>query len=760
MTFLVLLVFSFKRLKSRVGLASLLILATAMTVGIIVCIPVFADAVSRQIMKQELGIGRLKHRPPFAVRFHASGQARFPITLEDAEGYGSWLHQTLVSSVGLPTEAAYMQANSRRYDLLPREGDTRYKQERLGNASVFTVDQIEKHVQIVSGEPIGAGLDSADYLPLWVEESFAAARALQTGESYELGDLFDPSILRIPVRVVGIWQRIDPEEQYWYTDPSWNLDQNLYTTPEAYARHVYPRYEAGARYVFWYFIFDEGKMNLSRADHYIAALERVGREVAERLPAGAMEGAPIEQLQRGQARKQDLILLFSGVSLPLVAITLYFLGAMSVIYSRLQSQETAVLTSRGSSRAQIVGLAAIETVVILLFAVPLGIALGMLVASILGYSSSFLSFVPREPLQVNLASVDWRLVALATAITVVFRVVPSWSLSRLTLVLHEQQSARRPLLWGGARLLLIGFLGAATVYGYQQLVASGSLSLVSWTPNDPTHDPLILIAPSLFLLTVPLILAELFVLLARPLAWVGRLLPGVSGYLGLVDLSREGGRYRTPVYLLVLSLSIGVFYASLARSADRWLVDRRQYEIGSDLTFKPRTEEDNIADGGSATGMELAQGLARLPVSDYERIEGVRAVSPVGQYKAAVQAGKVQASGRLLAVDRIRFAQVAYYRSDYSTRSLGEMLNRLGAEPAGILVPNAVARQLEVGEGDNIRLNVQLEENEWYSFEFTIVGTFDYFPTMLIEGEHTFVTNLDYLQTETAGSCPMAFGCV
>ena len=115
-------------------------------------------------------------------------------------------------------------------------------------------------------------------------------------------------------------------------------------------------------------------------------------------------------------------------------------------------------------------------------------------------------------------------------------------------------------------LMLVGI----TAYGYRQLVQRGLVGLSGWQEQDLLRDPLLLLAPTLFLFTAPLVASEIFVLLVRPLALIGRLLPSVTGYLGLVSLGREGGQYRTPTYLLVLCLSLGVFYASLAKSADIW----------------------------------------------------------------------------------------------------------------------------------------------------------------------------------------------
>lgn len=747
-----------KRLRSRLGLAALLLLANAMTIAVIVCIPVFADAVSCAIMKEELGFGRLTSRPPFAVRFTTSATERRPVSLHDADMYRDWIAYRLEHEVGLPIEATVMQVSSRRYDLLsPTREDGPYSEDVLGNASVFISTDIADKIHVVEGEPYDEGAPS-DPMRLWVERSFAEKRAFQVGETYVLGSAYDREFDPIPVRIAGIWEAVERADPYWSVEPPWHLDRNLLVTRADYAAHVEPRLPSRAKYVFWHYTFDETRMNLSRGEHYIAALETVADEVAERVPLGTMEAAPTMQLQRAQERKAILSTIFFGFNVPLLAIVLYFMGAVSTVLAGSQAQEYAILTSRGAGRAQVLGMTFLDALLVLVCALPLGIAAGMGMARLLGYSFSFLHFVAREPLQVNLASIDWRLVAVGMALTVAFRLLPAWSASRRSIVIHERQSARRPLLIGAGRLLLVGVLAVATAYAYRQLALRGSLSLVSWRPDDPTHDPLLLLAPSLFFLAAPLLLSEAFVVLVRPVSWAGRLLRAVEAYLGCLHLGREGGRYRTPVYMLLLCLSISVFYASLAYSADLWLVDRRRYEIGADLTFRPKLADEQDAQSAFLAGGQGAftaeDGLTQIPISDYEAIPGVRAAVPVGDYRASLAQGATFAAGRLLAVDRARHALVTYYRDDYASESLGELMNRLATQPDGVLIPAAIAERVQVGVGDRVRINVVFSEQGRTSLNLTVVGTFDYFPTMLSLEQPLFVVNHDHIQSLTGGALP------
>ena len=57
--------------------------------------------------------------------------------------------------------------------------------------------------------------------------------------------------------------------------------------------------------------------------------------------------------------------------------------------------------------------------------------------------------------------------------TTLSRLIPAWTASKRTIILQEQQSARRAVMLSVTRALLIAFLGLATWYAYRQLSQIG-----------------------------------------------------------------------------------------------------------------------------------------------------------------------------------------------------------------------------------------------------------------------------------------------
>jgi len=430
--------------------------------------------------------------------------------------------------------------------------------------------------------------------------------------------------------------------------------------------------------------------------------------------------------------------------------------------ARYQRQEVAVLASRGSGRLQILGLKLVETCIILVLAIPLGVAGGMLLARLIGYVRGFMAFGPRVPFAVHLQSADWRLVAAAAGLSIVAQLWPHLSASRLTIVTYERWSARRSVAQSGARLLATVLLMVASAYAYRRLVADGGLTLIGLRSGQQALDPLPLVAPSLFLFTVSLAASQLFVLLVRPMALLGKLLPSVSAYLGCTVLGREGEQYRAPIYLIVLCLSLGVFFASLGKSADQWLLDRRAYEVGADLTvaldllppgqaLDPRSAAVAAQSGPQESAVHSKVLL--LPIDEYESVPGVAVAARVGEFRASIAAARLP-DVRLMAVDRLDFSQVLYYRADYAGQPLGELMNRLGAQPDAVLIPAKLAGQLQIAPGDKLVLSVRIDQDAYQTLPFTVMGLFSYFPTMYEEQTMVVVGNMDYLQTELGGAVP------
>lgn len=740
-----------KRIVDRSLLSLLVFLTIALAVAVTVCIPAFADAVSTRILREEFGRGfynapsRAQDLALFYMRVVAYPSSRHPIGPGEAVEVHGWMGDVMRRAFRLPIKAATIEMESGEYRLAPRAGDTRYTTEHLDAVRVRQVEDIGGHITVVEGDPFGTAQDP-DVLSVWVTQPFLDRLAIQVGEEYVLGDMYSSYGQTIPIHIAGCWEATDPLDPFWHRPFRSQYDRALLTDTAQFEQHISSRIAERSRSVAWHYVFDDRRANLSLAEEYIAQIERLDAEIAPLLPGGRIEVSPIRRLERGQERKQSLSLVLFGFSLLVLGFLVYFLATLSATQGQLQEGEMAMLTSRGSTPSQLIVMASAESLLLMGTAIPTGIALGLFLAHLLGYSQGFLSFVHREPLPVSIYSVNWLPVTAIAAVNLIVRLIVAMRASRFSVVTHEQAQSRRSILPSLTRLAFVLLVVAVAAYAYRQLDVRGTLALISLE----TYDPLTLLAPTLFLFAAPLVAIELFALFVRGVGIFGRFSPWVSTYLASLNLARDGRHHRLSTYVLIMSLSMGIFYAALARSVEAWLLDSKRYEYGADLTFKVGVTLQN----GVEVPPQDPSAIPMVPTDAYRAIDGVRDASRVGEFRAAIHGAHDMPAVRLLAVDRLDLGRVAYFRQDYARESLGALMNLLAQAPEHILLPTAVADKLNLEPGDALRLNTYVYGNTLMPFEFTVAGTFDYFPTMYLDQAPVLVGNLDYLELRTYGVLP------
>ncbi len=774
------LALALKRIRERWALTLLSLIGIALTVGLIASIPIFTDAVGLNILQGQLAEQAFGNgNPPVAIRYYRLPSDPDPMTVQQALDTGAWLGQLTTREVGLPVARSYMQIGSHGFIMRALEEDTRYSEKEMRQVRVNCVPNIEDQIEITEGLPFSQA-DTANELLLWARPEFLAKLGVQVGEVFELysensvhlGD-------KLRFRIAGAWQAKDPNGLFWYRDPQDLMGEEFLTSVGAFGRFIAPYMPQQTDFVFWYYVLDETRIRFDRVDDYTLGVQHAELKAQQVLPRLRVDRSPLDPLKIVQLRTRILKQLLIGFSLPVVVLLLFFVALIAVITVRYQRNEVAILMSRGAGRLQVLGISTLEGLVHIALGTPLGILLSLTFARSMSLASGFLAFGRRIPLPVASYALDGRLVALALLVSLLARVLPALSSARLTIVSYGHERARSGRINLLLRLLLTVVLLAATGYAGYRLYVRGTLGLVSWEPQTGvvTNDPLLFMAPTLFIVSAALLAAQLFPFFMRLLDLVGRLLPGTTLYLGLKNLARESGPYAIPLFLVITCLSLGSFEASIARSSDVWLVDRWRYQVGADYSFAQTTIEDG-------SGLIKGQDAWLLPVETYHSLPGVTDATRVGDFQVISLGGSITVDRhekfRLMGVDRFDFPRVAYFRDDYTQVSLGELLNRLGAQPNGVLVSPRFLRETGLSVGDNLMLDAMVNFQSQH-FEFVIVGTYDYFPTVyeaavtsapeaqsggrqaadstadnadLYPGNTVIIGNLDYIFNQCGGPAP------
>ena len=738
------LTLALRRLHSRRGLTALSLLSVVLAVGMVASIPIFSQGVSYLLLRNELlAEGDLYHRPPLTTRLYFVAKENTPLSLQNALTFGESFRDLIAGRTGLPIKQASTRVDSPNLTLQPSAGDSRYPNTDRGvikkDLSLSVVTDIGNYITIVEGAPFGEL--SRERVSVWAYARLSSELGLQVGENYEMVSLRNGS--RIPITIAGIWREADLDDFIWSgTTLLW--DNVLLITDAEYRRAVEPNFPQKTGFTAWYVVPDDAKLSLARADAAAAGLELAPSLADRHYPGVRLDVSPEAPLKRYLQRKASLSALLVGFSLPALGLLFYFMWLLSSVTAQFQREEAAILAGRGVSRGFFIMLAVVETVLLLAVGLPLGLGLSYAMARLMGLASDFLVFTRRAEFPASLWEADWRLLGAALLILLLARLIPTLAAARAGIVLHLRQRSRPRLLSGLLKLAVDGALVVVTLYTYQQLSRRGSLGVIGWEPSgDPFRDPLLLLTPSIFVLTGAMLLTHLFPLLMRPLDQLSGRVKSFPVYMAVRQLYRQGGHYSSSLCLVMICLSLGAFYSSMALSLNEWLVDRIRYQAGADYKFQQGMPPDL---SGTSEFDRVARSWTDswlLPPSDYLAIPGVEKVARAGQFKASVNFS-LGGDPIFLGIDRVALPQVLYYRNDFSEAALGELMNRLGMYPEGVLVSRRFLERTRLLEGQRLPMKVQVDDDR-YEVEFQIVGVYDFFPTAYPSDREVIVGNLDSL---------------
>jgi putative ABC transport system permease protein len=729
----------FRRVQYHKGLVIITLLGIILSIGLVTNASFFAQAVDRVILLQNFAeFTRLTGRPPFSTNVYVFPSNRNPLTLQDSEKISEQIADILATEVGLPLSHLGIELSSGTMILQPEPGSEFYDQGKdlLGSVNAVYIANIPGQMEIDAGNPLDEDSVSGEVLDVWVHVHLAEEKGFQVDDRL----IIRPNVTVDPVliRIAGIWHAKDPKDNFWFGDPDSQLKTSLLVRRQDYIKFIQPMITSGSREASWYVILNERKMIPKNSATYLAGFQRGQELIEEFLPGVRLNKPPLNELKDFVQRSATLTIILLGYNLPAFAILLYFLLLISMIIAQWQRKETSVMISRGMSITGILKLTLLEQLLLFIIGYPLGIAFGMLIARLMGYTASFLSFTGRSPLPVSMQGFSFPLTLLALGVSLFSRLWPIVRANRSSIVTEEHEWARPSQSPFWYRYYLDLLLILPTYYTYFQMRQRGSLAgLIISNPEDLYQDPLLVVVPALFILTAALVTMRLFSLAMRLLDVLANRTPWLTIHLALRQLGRQSHEYISPLLLVIIALSMGIYTLSMAASLDKWLVDRLYYRVGADMTFTPNP---NIA------GETTLNGNWVPAPQEFTKVAGVLGATRVGTYNASIPIGRRdELILRFMAIDQADFPNVAWWRSDLAQEPLESLMNKLAQTPDGILVSQTFLSGQGLKIGDQLSIKVSASDYFKGSSTFTIVGTYTYFPTIYEESYITVIGNMDKL---------------
>lgn len=736
-----------------------LILAVAFATSI----PMYADGALKRVVAESLQ-EKSEGMPAgsLLIRYQSTpGQATDISALSQLDEY---IKSEVPKDIGFTYTTFLKNYSIRSADVVPEDPNT-VDAGRNRQLTIMTLTELKEHTEIAQGRWFENGSGKSDLIEAVMLEEAMFRNDVHIGDIFEY-PIYGGLNLTLRVKIVGAVNPIDASDEYWYQgfDSLYNTLQVSEETlqKELMEQHKIPLHNAG-----WYYSFDLSEVKTSQLSPLGRTLNRMDIELYQRLKDTRVEISFASILTEFKKQSLQLQTLLFTLAAPMIAMVFFFIAMNARQSLDKQRSDIAVLRSRGAGTRQIIWIYLLEGLLLGAVALGLGPFIGWFMAKSIGSANGFLSFVNRKSIPVGFSTEAMIAGGSAVLLAILATVIPAIMYARSSIVGYKQELARsdRRPVW--QRWFLDVLLLAAAGYGWYMFNERQMLTFKTGMTTDQLNvQPFLFFVPALSIFALGLFFLRLFPWLLKLFNWLGRKFLPVPLYLTLTQLSRSSKGYYPLMILLVLTLGLGVYNASAARTIDLNSTERTLYKYGSDVIIStvwygtPEISQQPPGGGGNGGGGGGGNGgggngggggnnggvpsrilYSEPPFELYRQLDGVEAAARVLTTKGnVVISGKSIGQGNIIGIDNKDFSEVAWFRDDLYPKHPYYYLHDLGLFEHAAIVPSGIADKYQLKLGDIVSIGFPDG-----MIEFSIVGILPYWPSQYPDKTPFIITNLDYI---------------
>lgn len=675
-----------RRVKANARLLLAVVIGAVLAAAIMSTTSIYTDAI------RDLGLKyALSDRGQDSINFRlaSSSQSSLPDVFAKNQGF---IEEAADDHLGriLDGEPTSIGKSSTFFPTPP--GGTVSEDQGRPRAHFNFISGVEDHIDIVDGrlpDTVSSTSGTPD-LEVAIGAETAERLGIALGTQYDLHPFWREDVEPVHVTVVGIVQETDPDEEYWVNEDdlfsfrttSWDTipmlisEETFFGTLAVYLPNMVSDYTT-LLYV------DTSSINARNADGVSLSLRRFSSAVGSNVVRTTVQSDLPEVLSTFDEKLFFTRIPLLVLVLQIAAIVLYYLFMVSTMLVERQGGEIALLKSRGATTLQVMKIYFIEGLAISGIAILAGPPLAATVISFLGQTPPFTDLTGGSNLQVTLTAGAYLWAGGGALLAFVTLLVPAYLATRRTIV-HQRAASARPTQqpFFMRYYLDLGLAAAGGVLLYQ-LDRRGGLVTEGFF-GDQSVDPVMLLAPAFFILTVGIVFLRMFPLVLRVLAWVVSRAQGAAVLIGMWQLVRNPVHYSRLVLLLMLATAVGMFAASFGATLETSYEDRAYFESGSQLRITDIRQLPAPGPNG------LAESTATLAGADMG--------SAAFRLHASQGALTTRQTVDIVGVDSDNFADIAYFRDDFASDTLADLIAPLREgrpETVGVTLP-ADARWLGI----------------------------------------------------------------
>lgn len=597
---------------------------------------------------------------------------------------------------------------------LDRNG--RYLERKI---KIGSMPDLDGHVMLLGGRMYSDGVSEDGFIEAVVTMKGFIEMNLVIGEEMDCTYLKDTEGNPLKIRIVGIVGNAQEQDSYWVKSPDEFEDEILISSTVFDNLFLYSGriFEYNTR---WDIQFDPDSVQYANVEHIISKTE-------EYLAFDSSYGKIYEPVYLGLmkdflANQKKVNVTLMILQIPVLVLLCAFLYMIARQMTEMEQAEISLLKSRGASKGQIFRLYLMQSSFLAMIGLIAGLPLGSLICRILGSASAFLEFVQRRPLAVSYSPEVFLYAFAAALLSVLMAVLPAVRQSGITIVRQKQSRARsKKPFWQKAFLDVL--ILALSLYGYYSFTQRKE-ELLSAVMTGGALDPLLFISSAMFILGAALFSLRLQPLLVRFIYFLGKKHWKPAGYASFLEILRTGTRQYFIMTFLALTVALGIFNTTVARTILANAQKNLVYHTGADLVVK-EVWKDNSAEVRAGAAPDLI--YVEPEYAKYGQIPGIQSMAKVYREEDVVfMRGMENLPTVLYGINTKDFGETTSLPEGLMDEHYYTYLNQLAKDANGVLLSSTFRDQLGYKEGDEFIYWLKDEDSR--KAKARIVGFVDYFP--------------------------------
>ncbi len=728
--------FIWQKIMNKKWLVSCLFAGALLLIAIAACNPMYTHAALQKTLTDELEQSLIDNNryPSMAiVSGHFSqtskdkynlGTDMFPDYKTGAESLASQFKHEAVEKL---TILSTSEIDAERVDV---RSDVISSKISLAVNSMYG---IEDHAKIVFGSMYGND-GSSDRIECIINENMMINSSLIIGDELKIPGFSQTFV------VAGVFTAAEKNDLYWVNDPL-SYNANLFISPENFDRLFIEGKMPFTVFCDHYAVFDYRSIKMDEINDFIISDNKI-REDCKKTGLYSYEfpyEEPFLSYRSGTNKTNVTMWVFQT---PVIILLCVFIFMVSNQIISIEQSEIAMLKSRGVSKRQLISAYFLQSGIISFAALILGIPLGYLFCTLFGATRSFLEFSVLTTIEVKITFTSILFALAATAASIIFMTIPVFKYANFSIVEQKanKKKHKKPL-WQMVYLDFI--LLAVSLYGFYSYEKQREV-IISNITEGSTIDPMLYFSSTIFILSIALIFLRIIPLLTTLIYKIGARKWKPATFAAFMQINKNIRKQSFIIVFLVLTLALGIFNATTARSINDNEERRLNYENGADLVLMQEWENNSdILFSGMSNETELVYYEPDFTVYNQIRDKTNGITKVIYDDKAGVKIGnEIKKDCTLfMAVVTDEFGKIAYMPEGVTKFHWYYYLNALAKEPYGAIISRNYAEVagLKVGDTFNLQRTDQIIGTNKPVFNLTVVAIVDAWPgyedSVLSEGK-------------------------